>query len=265
MRRFIFTFICFWFAFNLFAQDYFPLKVGNTWILDELNTNGNIIGSDTTIIKDNFIINKLNIFLMTEKVTDSSGTNITDTELYTDSINHNDIYFKVGNESHKIFQHNYKNGDKWSFMSDTTRVEYIGSINVPAGNFNNCFYVKTNSTSGWIFAPNIGIIKTIVDDKTKLALKHFNVIITDIPIAFNDLNTKITVYPNPTTDHISISNIENVTKLEIYDITGKLYYEAKSFSNNYETIKTSNFPIGMYSIRILTNKNEYLSAKFIKK
>ncbi len=265
MKRFIFTVMYFWFTFNLFAQDYYPLKVGNTWILDELNTNGNIIGSDTSIITDNFILNKLNIFLMTEKITNSTGTNTQNTELFTDSINHNDIYFKVGNVSCKIFQHNYKNGDKWSFMSDTTRVEYIGSINVPAGNFNDCFYVKYSSTSGWIFAPNIGIIKTIVDNKTRFSLKYFNGFITNTPIAFNAKNTKIKIYPNPTTDYISISNIENTAKLEIYDITGKLYYEAKSSSNNYENIKISDFPIGMYLIRILTNENEYLTSKFIKK
>lgn len=264
MTRFFLTLSCFFIAINLTAQDYFPISVGNKWILEELNSDGDIIESDTTIIKDNYVVNNLDVFLMEETFTDISGTNKHSTELITDTINKNDIYFKNGDSYHKIWQHQYTDGDKWAFMDDTIKVVYVGPVNVPAGNFDDCFYVKSDSVSGWIFAPDVGIVKTISENETKFILTSYE-LINDASLLTNVVNNKIRIFPNPSTDYISISNLNNAVQIDIYDIMGKVYYKTNLISNPLETIDISALINGIYFVRILTSDNKYISMRFLKR
>lgn len=77
------------------------------------------------------------------------------------------------------------------------------------------------------------------------------------------LNT-IKIYPNPTTDFIKIQNLENqeISKIEIFDINGKLCINTSKILENTIDLKALN--LGMYLMKIYTEKG-ILNSKFIKK
>jgi hypothetical protein len=264
MRKF-FTLSFILISINLFSQDYFPLVVGNTWVLNILDSDGQVVGTDSTVIGDNYKLNNMNIFLMKELIHDGYSKDSVNNELYTDSINHNDIYGHMNDIWQKIWQHHYTNGDKWAFTSDSIHVEYIGKVSVPAGNFDSCYYVKTDSTSGWVFAPNVGIIKTISENKTGYTLKNYKVTLANVSGITEVSKENIKVYPNPSSDYISIQNVENSIQLSIYDLTGKLYYITKKISSENELINIIDYPTGIYFGRILLNDQRNVYFKFIKK
>lgn len=70
------------------------------------------------------------------------------------------------------------------------------------------------------------------------------------------------VYPNPTSDHIFISGIENLSKshtLMIYDVTGKKVLE--SFIAADAAIDVSSLKSGVYSYTIQSDKVELKAGK----
>ena len=76
-----------------------------------------------------------------------------------------------------------------------------------------------------------------------------------------DLN-KIKVYPNPVVNSLTIDYINQLDKIEVYDVTGKKYIDLKPESNNL-TLDFSKFNNGIYFIKLVLNKNT-LTYKIVK-
>ena len=66
-----------------------------------------------------------------------------------------------------------------------------------------------------------------------------------------DLDSVITLYPNPTNLSLTVKSQFNIDKIEIYDVLGKF---VKSIQVNANEIQTdvSNFSMGMYFMKIYT-------------
>jgi glucose/arabinose dehydrogenase len=73
------------------------------------------------------------------------------------------------------------------------------------------------------------------------------------------------LYPNPAKDAFTIkSSIENVvTKIELFDITGKLLLTKELDSNPENTIATSSLSKGIYMISVATTNGTSYSSKLI--
>ena len=69
-----------------------------------------------------------------------------------------------------------------------------------------------------------------------------------------------TLYPNPTSDILNIQTEEKISKIEIYDVSGKLL---KSMDGRNKNISVSSLNKGMYLIKLYT-ENGVLNSKFIK-
>jgi hypothetical protein len=87
-----------------------------------------------------------------------------------------------------------------------------------------------------------------------------------IEIAGQD-GINISVYPNPTSDVLNVSfkgklSVIEDTKVELYDITGKLR-SSKMISNDNLSFDISNFESGVYLLKASNNKYKYQS-KFLK-
>ena len=67
---------------------------------------------------------------------------------------------------------------------------------------------------------------------------------------------KSTIYPNPTKDKIYFKNLKNISKVEVFDMSGKLI-EAKSDISN--SLDVSKLQKGVYIIKIFTDKAVYKS------
>ena len=70
----------------------------------------------------------------------------------------------------------------------------------------------------------------------------------------------LSVYPNPTTDYISVSGVEKVDELEVYTATGQLAKQAKATSS----INISNLPAGIYSL-VIKSGGVTTTKKIIKR
>lgn len=82
-----------------------------------------------------------------------------------------------------------------------------------------------------------------------------------------DVNNEIelSIYPNPSSNHISIKNLPNSFEsyeILITDISGKIYYRKESLILN-EKIDISSLTNGVYLLAILTDQKSYLNT-FIK-
>lgn len=64
-----------------------------------------------------------------------------------------------------------------------------------------------------------------------------------------------TIYPNPITDMLFISGVEDIESLEILDSNGKVL---KSLSNSTNNVSMSGYPNGIYIVRISTNQSVFV-------
>ncbi len=77
-------------------------------------------------------------------------------------------------------------------------------------------------------------------------------------------SSNIAIYPNPTGDFFIISDPkQTVSRVEIFDVFGKMIYE-KNVNQNLLQINMSSYSQGIYLIRIVSNKSEY-KHKIIKR
>ena len=60
------------------------------------------------------------------------------------------------------------------------------------------------------------------------------------------------VYPNPAKNEITVSSIENIGKITIYDVTGKVMYTSNKVNAN-STVNVSTFSRGVYMIEVMTD------------
>ncbi|OFX51638.1 MAG: hypothetical protein A2046_09765 [Bacteroidetes bacterium GWA2_30_7] len=88
--------------------------------------------------------------------------------------------------------------------------------------------------------------------------------LTSSPILSSETN--IGIYPNPVKDklNISLNNIElSDAILNIYNVSGQIVYSSKVTTGDVLEINTTNLSGGVYIIKMINDKNQYIS-KFIK-
>ena len=77
----------------------------------------------------------------------------------------------------------------------------------------------------------------------------------------------ISLYPNPTTDRITITNSgsEKILKLAIYDVTGKRIYTLNHNLMNVIAVDVSQFAKGIYLVELTSDNNSKITKKLILK
>lgn len=92
-----------------------------------------------------------------------------------------------------------------------------------------------------------------------------NVIEGNFPLSASTFNGKeVVIYPNPTSDYVSISNIEllDVNAIQIIDTNGKTI---SRITSNFNSIDVSNLSNGIYILSIETKEGKKFAENFIKK
>lgn len=118
-------------------------------------------------------------------------------------------------------------------------------ISVAFGNVNNIITCGTGC-----YAFNSSDNKVIIIKDTSLRLTKF------------DYENQISIYPNPTVDYISINNGQNIEKILVYDLSGKL---VSQFNNKSKNLYLGNLSSGNYFIKILDKNNRIINRKLLKK
>ena len=79
----------------------------------------------------------------------------------------------------------------------------------------------------------------------------------------NDINdSQIVIYPNPTTDFIYLSNINEKLDYKLYDVTGKITMEGKISTDN--KIDLRNLKRGMFFLQLKTETGNIINRKVLK-
>ena len=89
----------------------------------------------------------------------------------------------------------------------------------------------------------------------------------NVPIlGANDfIEPTVSLYPNPSNELININFDEDqLSKLELYDITGKLLFK-KELNTNTFALNIANYPSGTYLVKVYNQNNASLNKKIIKK
>lgn len=79
------------------------------------------------------------------------------------------------------------------------------------------------------------------------------------PIGGYKTSTEIAIYPNPTIDILNIKGGKNIQKIEIYNLNAIKVLETTS-----TTLDVSKLEKGVYSVKMVTDKNESILKKFVK-
>lgn len=83
------------------------------------------------------------------------------------------------------------------------------------------------------------------------------------PLSVSDINkSRIAIYPNPVNEILHFESSNNISKIEIYDLSGKLLL-VKS-AENIDNINLQNLPNAIYNVKIYS-KDKVVTKKIIKK
>lgn len=89
------------------------------------------------------------------------------------------------------------------------------------------------------------------------------VIVRDTSLSLNEFSyeNKLSFYPNPTIDYLSIKNGQNIEKVLVYDVSGKL---VSKFINKFENLYLGDLASGIYFVKIIDKSYRSTIKKLIK-
>lgn len=146
-----------------------------------------------------------------------------------------------------------------------------GSTNTVADPEKYTIIKRDNSTSSWISqgngtlaSVNSGMITAKNTGLTSFSQFAIGIATTNITLGnklFTTNSPNLSVFPNPTTDIMTISSTENIKSIVIYDFLGKQILN--NFSNT--KIDMSKLSSGVYFLKIQLENGEVKTQKIIKK
>ena len=74
---------------------------------------------------------------------------------------------------------------------------------------------------------------------------------------------KITIYPNPATEFIQITNFEEISEIIVFNLVGRKMQTFKVTGD--EKYNVSKLPKGMYLIQLLNHSNKIITTQRISK
>ncbi|WP_314241419.1 T9SS type A sorting domain-containing protein [Empedobacter tilapiae] len=98
-----------------------------------------------------------------------------------------------------------------------------------------------------------------------LELKGWEAQINCNSLGLEDINKlEFSIYPNPTTDFVTLTSKESIVSYQVYDMGGKLLSKLNKLDKKEAKIDFSNYPKGIYVLNIKTDKRTY-TQKVTKK
>lgn len=77
-------------------------------------------------------------------------------------------------------------------------------------------------------------------------------------------STEVKIYPNPATNELNISSDEEIKTITIYNLQGAMIAELNP-NSAFSNLNISNYQTGLYFVKILTENDEVVTMKLIKK
>lgn len=150
-------------------------------------------------------------------------------------------------------------------ISSTNKVEFIfQNINLPFDDANNDGYVsfkiktKPNLVVGNTFSNSANIY---FDYNFPIVTNNYTTTVQNtLGLQENDFINNISVYPNPVKNILNFKTEDNISKIEVYDIAGRIL-SSNSISEN--KINLSDLKTGNYILKLYTEKG-IMNTKIMK-
>jgi hypothetical protein len=222
------------------------------------------------------------------------GTGNNSFSTYTDILIALEFPFTYGNsfdDTWEILMYHIDMGHY--FMRDssivTVEADAYGTITTPAGEFQNVLRLKrttidyswSNYGSGWIplgsftdiqyewYAPNIKVPVMIIQEMDWLPI-FYNVrylVEYNFQMGIEDLiDHHLEIFPNPTTDRVTIKTDEMINSVSIYSLMGQQLNVAipRTGQPHQQTIDLSKYPKGVYLIEVGFEDGNVVRERIIK-
>lgn len=154
----------------------------------------------------------------------------------------------------------------YMYNSDTGVGQWIypnGFVATWDNNSNNTVQVIPNlepAELDFVVVTNLSAARTYGFDNSKLVAT--NEASLGVSNSVKGEISKITVYPNPTTETLSVSNTKKLLSYKVYDKSGKIVLSGEPKGTD---ISVSKLEKGVYVIHLVTEENGYETRQFIKK
>jgi hypothetical protein len=150
-------------------------------------------------------------------------------------------------------------------ISNTNKVEFIfENINLPFDDATNDGYIafkiktKPNLVIGNAFSNSANIY---FDYNFPIVTNNYSTTIQNpLGLQENDFINDIVAYPNPVKDFLNFKTEQNVLKVEVYDIAGRILSSNLVYENKTDL---SNLKTGNYILKVYTEKG-IMNTKIIK-
>lgn len=155
----------------------------------------------------------------------------------------------------------------WKTTSETNSDHFDVEKSIDAKNWNKIGVVAANFNSESI--KNYAFVDK--NPGAKLAYYRLKMVDADQTFAYSRLESvrfsqdpQTVVYPNPADsgEPINLLNNDQVYKIQVYDLSGKLRYESENIQGG---IKVQDLPTGRYIIKITMKDGSENSHVFVKK
>lgn len=179
--------------------------------------------------------------------------------LPNNSDKHLNLKFDVGAFDDEVFQEHYAVYVIAANSTFTGTENPVFEETLDAGYMDEAKHVNVDITN--FAGQNIQIVFRHYDCTDLLVLMLDNIqIVEEEKLAVSDANKiNAQVYPNPTSDFIKIKGVENILKIRIFDMNGKMVLESQSSEADVRKL-----PVGQYILNVHTD-SQIISKKIIKK
>ena len=84
---------------------------------------------------------------------------------------------------------------------------------------------------------------------------------------FSSIGNSISIYPNPSTDYINFSGLDNfeISEVTIFNQLGQISKRIEFISNKSNSVDVSDLSTGLYFVEITSSDNKKVNLNFIKK
>jgi hypothetical protein len=187
----------------------------------------------------------------------------TDYVLFADLENDNLLNLEVASDMIAIFGFSYR------IINEETGEEITGEVNneqpqqVAASRLRASYSSHSKQTAVDVSGLSDGKLIIIIQIKDEngevVGVRSGSVVKQGTPTAISDIeNNHLLVYPNPVKNELFINSQEEIKKIEILDIAGRMMISTSS-----TTVNVSHLPKGIYFVKIST-QNQTITKKIIK-
>ncbi|HPE17158.1 MAG TPA: choice-of-anchor J domain-containing protein [Tenuifilaceae bacterium] len=173
-----------------------------------------------------------------------------------------EFYFAIQYVSYDAFIFMLDNIQVTSSGGGTEEIFYTATVAVEPGEIQYKYFSDLVGT-GWDGGEWVGDPDRVVTISEATTL---NDVWGDKPqdVDTETLNNATSIYPNPVSDVLTVSHNSRISGIRVFDVTGRMMYNAEVSNLNTTTVDVSRFNEGVYILQVVTNEG-IANKKFVVK